>query len=66
MNVPNLDAMTNEELGEFSNAVERLATLARTMERARVMRAHGNIEDALREEQYAERLFARLPAEWKW
>jgi hypothetical protein len=66
MNIPNLDAMTPEELREFSDRLTSLAQYASLKADAMERRALGKINDAIRAEAICEQIYQMLPDEWRW
>jgi hypothetical protein len=66
MNVPNLDAMTAEELDEFSGHASTLAQYANMKLMAMKNRIDGHTDDAVRIEAHCEHLYQLLPNEWRW
>lgn len=66
MNVPNLDAMTEVELDQFSNHARTLAQYANMRAMAITNRAAGRINEAIRIEAHLEKLYQILPTEWRW
>jgi hypothetical protein len=66
MNVPNLDAMTEDELSEFSGHVSTLSQYVAMKCLAMSTRKDGRIADAIRIEAHLEKLYQLLPKEWRW
>jgi hypothetical protein len=66
MNVPNLDAMTPEELRDLCDDLQRLALYAMNKATAMQRRAAGKINDAIRAEAICEQIYQSLPDEWRW
>jgi hypothetical protein len=66
MNVPNIDAMTDDELREFSDHASTLAQYVSTKLLAMSTRKDGRINEAIRIEAHLERLYQILPIEWRW
>jgi hypothetical protein len=66
LNVPNIDAMTADELRKLSNELLHLSTYANLKAQAMERRAEGEINAALRAEALCEQLYQTLPDEWRW
>lgn len=64
--VPNLDAMTVEELHEAHEAFTALARYACVKASAMQWRAAGEVATAVFYEQQAEACYRRLPASYRW
>jgi hypothetical protein len=65
-NVPNLDAMTPDELREFCDQTQHLSMYANLKAQAIEQRATGRINDALRAEAICEQIYQMIPDEWRW
>lgn len=66
IDVPNLDAMTDEELKEFDRVILHLAVITDAMIRGRALRLAGDIEAALSWERFADRRVKGLPEWARW
>ncbi len=64
--IPNVDALSMEELEEFERKLHRLHTVVTNMRRARFHREHGDIFKRMAHEAEAEYHYNRLPEELKW
>jgi uncharacterized protein Yka (UPF0111/DUF47 family) len=65
-NTPNLDAMTHTELVEFVETCGKLESYARALMLARVQRAHGYIQEAMKLERECDRIYKTLPGPARW
>jgi hypothetical protein len=66
MNVPNLDAMTTDELHAFAGHATTLSQYATMKAMAINSRKDGHVDDAVRVEAHCEKLYQLLPKEWRW
>jgi hypothetical protein len=66
LDVPNLDAMTAEELFELGSELHRLAGYADSKALAMRYRLAGKIELAQRQERRCEAIYNTLPPSWRW
>jgi hypothetical protein len=66
LSIPNLDAMTDQELRECSGHFSTLAQYASLKGMAMNSRKNGRVADAIRTEAYLEKLYQLLPTEWRW
>jgi hypothetical protein len=64
--VPNLDAMSVDELNKLSGYASTLCQYASLKATAMLWREQGRIEDAIRTEKHLETLYQMLPIEWRW
>ena len=64
--VPNLDAMSNEELGQLQEVYYMLSLYASCKISAKSYRENGQITKALANEKYCENVYKRLPMWARW
>jgi len=64
--MPNLDAMTSDELTEASDAFRMLSLYAAKKARAMRERGNGNITSALSIEASCDRIYQTLPQSYRW
>lgn len=62
----NLDTMDSEDLRAACKALRQLAEYAEILEMARCMRQDGRIPEAIACERGCDRIYASLPAGWRW
>lgn len=66
IDVPNLDAETEDDLRQFGKDLTLLATYATCKANAMFNRKSSLIEMARLDEEYCERLYETLPPKWRW
>jgi hypothetical protein len=66
MEHPNLDGLNEDELIKIADNYRLFSMYAGRKANAMILRKNGNIVDAIKQENWCEKIYSQLPEEMKW